>query len=98
MADIIDKLKVGARKGNVKSQCKIADSYLSLETRAGKKLAVKWLRLAAENGNAWSQYNLGLSYQNGEGVPRDIRSAASWYKAASDQGYDSAQQWHERLP
>ena len=31
--------------------------------------AVRWYRLAAEQGNAFAQSNLGVMYANGEGVP-----------------------------
>ncbi len=33
--------------------------------------AARWYRLAAEQGNAKAQYNLGIMYVNGEGVPQD---------------------------
>ncbi|MDA0238165.1 MAG: hypothetical protein O3B03_06590, partial [Proteobacteria bacterium] len=37
--------------------------------------AVKWYRRAAEQGNAKAQYNLGLMYDNGQGVPQDYQEA-----------------------
>ena len=40
------------------------------------KEAVKWYRLAAEQGNANAQYNLGVMYDNGEGVPQDYKEAS----------------------
>ena len=33
--------------------------------------AVKWHRLAAEQGNASAQYPLAFMYDNGKGVPED---------------------------
>jgi hypothetical protein len=33
--------------------------------------AVKWFRLAAEQGDADAQYNLGVAYANGQGAPQD---------------------------
>ena len=33
--------------------------------------AIKWYRLAAEQGYASAQYNLGVMYDNGDGVPQD---------------------------
>ena len=35
------------------------------------KTAVKWYTLAAEQGNAYAQNNLGTMYYQGEGVPQD---------------------------
>ena len=55
------------------------------------KEAVKWYRLAADQGNASAQYNLGAMYENGQGVPQDYREAMKWYRLAANQGYPSAQ-------
>ena len=48
--------------------------------------AVKWYRLAAEQGVAAAQYNLGLMYDNGDGVPENDREAVKWYRLAAEQG------------
>ena len=53
--------------------------------------AMKWYRLAAEQGNAVGQYNLGLMYRKGEGVPQDDAEAVKWYSLAAEQGYYKAQ-------
>ena len=53
--------------------------------------AVRWYRLAAEQGNASAQHNLGLMYANGEGVPQDYAEAVRWYRLAAEQGNASAQ-------
>ncbi len=37
------------------------------------------------------QYNLGLMYDNGLGVPQDNAAAVSWYRNAADQGNAGAQ-------
>ena len=39
--------------------------------------AVKWYRLAAEQGTADAQYNLGVRYAKGRGVPQGIASPPS---------------------
>ena len=53
--------------------------------------AVKWCRLAAEQGLAEAQVNLGVMYDNGEGVPEDDAEAARWYRMAAEQGHSQAQ-------
>ncbi|MDB4723205.1 sel1 repeat family protein [Akkermansiaceae bacterium] len=53
--------------------------------------AVKWYRKAADQGNATAQYNLGLSYDYGEGVEKDAEEAVKWYRKAADQGIAAAQ-------
>jgi hypothetical protein len=37
-----------------------------------------WYRRAAEQGDSQAQYSLGLLYEKGQGVPRDIVEAAKW--------------------
>jgi TPR repeat protein len=46
---------------------------------------------AAEQGDADAQYNLGLMYDNGEGVEQDKFEAVKWYKKAAEQGHAEAQ-------
>ena len=46
--------------------------------------ALKWYRLAAEQGNANAQDNLGVMYANGHGVPQDDAEAVKWYRLAAD--------------
>jgi hypothetical protein len=45
--------------------------------------ALKWYRLAAEQGCGHAQFNLGFMYQTGEGVTQDDAEALKWYRLAS---------------
>ena len=45
----------------------------------------------AEQGDAGAQYNLGVLYANGQGVPQDDKQAVYWYLKAAEQGDASAQ-------
>ena len=45
----------------------------------------------AESGNATAQYNLGIMYDNGDGVIEDDKLAVKWYTKAAEQGHASAQ-------
>ncbi len=45
----------------------------------------------AEQGHASAQYNLGVMYANGRGVPKDEQQAVVWYRKAAEQGHASAQ-------
>lgn len=47
--------------------------------------------LAAEQGYAKPQYNLGVMYDNGEGVTQDYSEAVRWYTLAAEQGDTDAQ-------
>ena len=44
--------------------------------------AARWLRLAADQGDADAQFNLGGMYERGRGVAQDDREAVRWYLAA----------------
>ena len=48
------------------------------------------VRLRAEQGDAETQYNLGLAYARGQGVPQDDQEAVRWYRLAADQGVAAA--------
>jgi TPR repeat protein len=50
----------------------------------------KWRPLAAR-GDAAAQFNLGVMYDNGQGVTQDHQQAAAWYRKADEQGYAQAQ-------
>ncbi|MDE0810817.1 MAG: tetratricopeptide repeat protein, partial [Alphaproteobacteria bacterium] len=55
------------------------------------KTAVKWYSLAAEQGSAGAQSNLGVKYAKGQGVPQDYKTAVKWYRLAAEQGLAAAQ-------
>ena len=46
-------------------------------------MAFKWYNKAAEQGNAVAQFNLGLMYEKGQGLPQDYVKAHMWYNIAS---------------
>jgi TPR repeat protein len=50
----------------------------------------EWTPLAKQ-GNADAQFNLGLLYKNGWGVPQDDKTAVKWWKLAAEQGDSGAQ-------
>lgn len=53
--------------------------------------AAQILRPWAEHGNADAQYNLGVLYRHGRGVPQSDVEAVGWYRLAADQGDSRAQ-------
>jgi TPR repeat protein len=52
---------------------------------------VKRWRRAAEAGNADGQFNLGMFYTKGYGVPQDYAEAVRWFRKAAEQGDAGAQ-------
>jgi TPR repeat protein len=53
-----------------------------------EKVKVKAL---AEKGDAIAQFNLGVMYDEGQGVEQDFKEAVKWYQKAADQGFATAQ-------
>ena len=54
------------------------------------KTALRLIRPLAEQGDANAQYNLGVFYDNGLGVPQDRIRAYMWLNLAAMQGRDRA--------
>ncbi|MGB8118675.1 MAG: hypothetical protein WCF56_08115, partial [Pseudolabrys sp.] len=52
--------------------------------------AVRLIRPVAEQGNANAQYNLGVFYDNGLGVPQDKVRAYMWFNLSAAQGREGA--------
>jgi TPR repeat protein len=46
---------------------------------------------AAESGDVVAQHNLGVRYENGEGLRRDYTEALKWYRKAAESGYAPSQ-------
>jgi TPR repeat protein len=51
------------------------------------------LRQKAEQGDASAQFNLGVRYELGDGVPKDSKEAVKWYRLAAENGNASAQSY-----
>lgn len=59
--------------------------------RGDPELALRIWKPLAEQGDAAAQFNVGLLYNSGQGVPKDAGAAAHWYRLAADQGFAKAQ-------
>lgn len=53
--------------------------------------AVKYYRMAAEQGYSRALSNLGFMYNNGYGVAKDYTAAVKYYQLAADLGYEVAE-------
>ena len=56
------------------------DEALAAYNKDNFKVAAKEFSKLAKQGNAKAQYNLGWMYSHGEGVPKDDKLAAKWYR------------------
>ena len=57
--------------------------------------AMKWYRLAVDQGDADAQNNIGVLYDLGRGVEQDYAEAMKWYRLAAGSGRCrcAAQHW-----
>jgi TPR repeat protein len=69
----------------------ILTALLALQGCAESKLDE--MKALADQGDADAQYNLGIMYDNGEGVPENDAEAVKWYRKAAEQGVASAQNY-----
>ena len=53
--------------------------------------AVRFMSVAAEDGDVAAQFNLGVAYASGTGTERDYGKSIAWFRRAADQGAASAQ-------
>jgi uncharacterized membrane protein YhaH (DUF805 family) len=53
--------------------------------------SIEALQTRANAGDADAQYNLGVAYSQGQGVPQDDVEAEKWFRQAAEQGHAAAQ-------
>ena len=53
--------------------------------------ALREFRPLAEQGSVGAQFNLGVMYYNGKGVPQNYKTAVKWFSLAAEQGVAYAQ-------
>ena len=58
----------------------------------GGLLLLQWFSKAAERGNVRAQHRMGLAYETGRGVAKDISLALQWYHKAAEN--DSGESWN----
>src|SRR5438874_2540794 len=53
----------------------------------------RWFRKAADQGYSVAQYEVGVMYEEGQGVPRDLDQARAWMQKAAGQDDGRAKKW-----
>ena len=105
-AEAIEWFLKAARQDEAGAQCILGLMYEEGKgTRQDAAEAVMWYRRAARQGdeealnnltamcnrgNSIAQFNLGLMYEEGEGVLQDEAEAAKWYRRAAEQEHEDA--------
>lgn len=95
------KLRQDAEAGDAEAQNALGTLFYSGDAisrdETGKikdhdlEAAAGWFYRAAEQGHAGAQFNLGLLFAEGQGVPQDSAKAAEWFTKSAEQGNVDAQ-------
>jgi TPR repeat protein len=67
------------------------DEGVAAYQRGDYATALREWRSLTKQGNAKAQFNLGIMYSNGQGVPQDYAKALQWFRKAAEQGNAEAQ-------
>lgn len=59
--------------------------------RGNYATALRLLRPLADHDEPIAQYDLGVMYAKGQGVPQDYAEAVKWFRTAADHGHSDAQ-------
>ena len=89
----LDQIRTKADQGDLESLNALGNAYTNalLGVKQDFAQALTWYRRAADKGFAPAQFNLGLAYELGRGVPADDRQAFKHYLLAAEQGFAAAQ-------
>lgn len=68
----------------------LADFYEALK-KGDYETAFKEAKTLAEQGDVGAQYNLGVMFDKGQGVPQNNNEAFKWFKKAAEKGDAGAQ-------
>jgi uncharacterized protein len=83
-------LVAAAKAGNADAQLKVGNALLLVKPPKPDE-ALKWFRMASDQGNAAAAQNIGALYAAGFGVPKNEAEAAKWYRISADRGNPVAQ-------
>lgn len=74
-----------AENGNTMAQRTLGERFAMGVEGAPKDMsqAISWWQKAADNGDALSQFNLGMVYLRGAGAPQDKIQAHMWFSLAA---------------
>lgn len=60
--------------------------YVGEKIKCDYAKALEWYKKAAKQGNDYSMYQIGMFYERGLGVSKDLQQARYWYKQAEENG------------
>ena len=86
-------LHEAAIRGSVDAVYGVGKQYLKTDIQK----AISMFELAAEQGNSYSEYQLGKLYCFGQGVPQNLEVGMEWLKASASHGNEYAAQLLEKV-
>lgn len=84
-------LESPALGGDARASFLLADIYMNAKEHQDYALARKWLGVSAAQGERDALYQMGVMYERGLGVDRDLNEAVRWFRLAADQRDAQAQ-------
>lgn len=100
-AEAIKWLTASAERGETLAQRNLALHAIQYESGGAPyplyEDAAKWFQKAAEGGDWYSQYDIGVAYESGLGVIRDRVAALKWHYLSASHGIARAKLAADRL-
>lgn len=90
--DLLYKYREKSQFGMDAARLLAACAVAGLGTNVDYDLALQYFRKAANMGDVYSKTQLGLLYEYGRGVPKNLQEAVYWYKQAAEKGDVIAQE------
>lgn len=84
--DLLYKYREKSQFGMDSARLLAACAVAGLGTNVDYDLALQYFRKAANMGDVYSKTQLGLLYEYGRGVPKNLQEAVYWYKQAAEKG------------
>ncbi|MDB6166795.1 MAG: hcpC [Lacunisphaera sp.] len=87
------QLRTRAEHEDLEAQNALGNAYTNAQfgVKVDFPEAYRWYKQAADKGYAPAQFNLGLVYELGRGLPADERQAFKYYLMSAEQGFAAAQ-------
>ncbi len=99
-AAVVARIKAAAKRGDARGQCALAECYSGFDCEGiphDYVRARQWYEKAAAQGDAEAQYNLGVMYDEGQGVRQNKRTAKEWFGKACDNGHQTGCDEYRKL-
>ena len=91
--EVMQFLHESAIHGSVDAVYGVGKQYLKTDIQK----AISMFELAAEQGNAYAEYQLGKIYCFGQGVPQNLEAGMEWLKASASHGNEYASALLEKV-